>query len=90
MSISSSRTTSAAIGDPLLRAYALVHCAAVVAAQRLAQARSDDRGQATAEYALVILGAVAVAALLMAWAGETNRISRLLDAILDSVIKRFR
>ncbi len=76
--------------DPLLRASAAVHALAAVAAHRLAAARSDDRGQATAEYALVILGAAAVAALLMAWAGQTNRISRLLDAILDNVINRFR
>lgn len=76
--------------DPMVRASASVQSMAVVAARRLARLRADDRGQATAEYALVILGAAAVAALLMAWAGQTNRVGRLLDAVLDNVIKRFR
>ncbi len=45
-----------------------------------------QRGQATAEYALVILGAAAVAALFLAWATSTGRVSRLLNAVLDAVI----
>lgn len=50
-------------------------------------ARLDgQRGQATAEYALVIVGAAALAGLLLAWAASTGRISQLLDAVLDSVI----
>ena len=43
-------------------------------------------GQATAEYALVILGAAALAALVLAWAGSTGKITRLLNAVLDAVI----
>ncbi len=46
----------------------------------------SERGQATAEYALVILGAAAVAALFLAWATSTGRVSRLLNAVLDAVI----
>ena len=76
--------------DPVLRACAAVHAAGLVAANRLRRVPGDDRGQSTAEYALVILGAAAVAALLVAWASQTNKISRLLDVILDSVIDRFR
>jgi hypothetical protein len=47
-----------------------------------------DRGQATAEYALVLLGAAAVALLLVAWATRTNRIGRLVDFVLDQIIGR--
>lgn len=45
-----------------------------------------QRGQATAEYALVILGAAAVAGLALAWAVGSGKIGRLLDAVLNSVI----
>ncbi len=47
-----------------------------------------DRGQATAEYALVLLGAAAVALLVLAWAGQTDSIGRLFDTIVDSVISQ--
>jgi len=49
-------------------------------------ARRSQSGQATAEYALVILGAAAVAALVLAWAGSSGKIGRLMNAVLDSVI----
>jgi hypothetical protein len=51
-------------------------------------ARNRERGQATAEYALVLLGAAAIALLLLAWATQTDAIGRLLDAILDSILER--
>jgi hypothetical protein len=76
--------------DAMMRAGAALHAAGAVALDRIDTARADDRGQSTAEYALVILGAAAVAALLAAWAGQTNRISSLLDAILDRLIGQFR
>lgn len=44
-----------------------------------------DRGQATAEYALVIVGAAAVALLLLAWATRTGAISDLLDKVVGTV-----
>jgi Flp pilus assembly pilin Flp len=50
--------------------------------------RRDDRGQATTEYALVLLGAAMVALLLVAWAtsgGGAGRIGKLLDKVLDSI-----
>ena len=45
-----------------------------------------DRGQTTAEYALVLLGVAAIALLVVAWATDTNRIGRLLDSVLDSIL----
>jgi hypothetical protein len=61
-----------------------------LAAEHLARAalhrRSDDRGQATAEYALVLLGAATVALLLVAWAAKSGKVAALLDAVIDKVI----
>ena len=48
--------------------------------------RARERGQATAEYALVLLGAAAVALLLVAWATDTDAIGRLLDGVLDRIL----
>ncbi|MCQ3813724.1 MAG: DUF4244 domain-containing protein [Acidimicrobiia bacterium] len=48
----------------------------------------DDRGQATAEYALVLLGAATVAMILIAWATSTGKISSLLNRIVDSIADR--
>ncbi len=50
----------------------------------LARLRSD-RGQATAEYALILLGAAAVAMLLVSWVTKTNRIANLLDAVFRHI-----
>jgi Flp pilus assembly pilin Flp len=53
----------------------------------------DDRGQATAEYALVMLGAALIALLVVTWAtggGAAGRIGRLFDRVLDSVISKIR
>jgi hypothetical protein len=50
-----------------------------------------DRGQATTEYALVMLGAALVALLVVAWAtggGGAGKVGRLFDRVLDSVISR--
>jgi len=49
---------------------------------------SGDRGQATAEYALVLLGVAAIALAVFAWAGGTDKIGDLMDAALDAVISK--
>ncbi len=48
----------------------------------------SERGQATAEYALVILGAAALAVLVLAWASTTSSVGNLLDRVLDAVASR--
>jgi len=51
----------------------------------------DDRGQATTEYALVLLGAAVLALLVVAWAttgGGAGKVGRLFDAVLDNIISR--
>ena len=40
-----------------------------------------EAGQTTAEYALVILGAAAVATLLVTWATGSDAITRLFDSV---------
>lgn len=50
--------------------------------------RRGDTGQATAEYALVLLAVAALALLVFTWMKDANPISRLFDAIFDKVIKR--
>jgi Flp pilus assembly pilin Flp len=50
-----------------------------------------DSGQATTEYALVLLGAALVALLLVGWAttgGGAGRIGQLLDGVFDAIIKK--
>ncbi len=49
---------------------------------------ADDRGQATAEYSLVILGAAAVALLVIAWATKTDKIAELLNKVIDKIINQ--
>ncbi len=45
-----------------------------------------ERGQATAEYALVLLGAAMVAMLVVAWARSTGKVGDLLDGIVEDII----
>jgi len=50
-----------------------------------------EDGQATTEYALVLLGAALVALLVIGWAtagGGAGKIGRLFDRVIDSVIDR--
>ena len=50
-----------------------------------------DLGQATTEYALVLLGAAVIALLVVAWAtdgGGAGRIGQLFDTVLTNVLDR--
>ena len=47
---------------------------------------SGSAGQTTAEYALVILGAVAIATLMITWATGSHAISKLFDSVIDKVL----
>jgi Flp pilus assembly pilin Flp len=52
----------------------------------------DDAGQATTEYALVLLGAALVALLLVGWAtagGGAGKIGGLLDRVFDAISSKF-
>ncbi len=70
------------IRRPILRIAARIHGW---------QLRHDDPGQATTEYALVMLGAAVVALLVVGWAtagGGAGKIGDLFDRVLDNIIDR--
>lgn len=48
---------------------------------------NEEDGQTSAEYALVLLGAAAVALLVGLWAKNTDVLGKLLDAIFGSITK---
>jgi Flp pilus assembly pilin Flp len=49
-----------------------------------------ERGQTTAEYALMLLAVATIAMLVVAWAGSTGRVGALLDAVFRSVTSMVR
>ena len=46
----------------------------------------SERAQTTAEYALVMLAAAAVAGLVLAWATKSHAITRMFDVVIDKVM----
>ena len=46
---------------------------------------TGETGQATAEYALVIVAAAAIAGALIVWATSTGALSTLFDAVITRV-----
>ena len=66
-----------------LRAALLALVSGLTAFRRRLQ--PDQKGQTTAEYALVLLGAAAVALLVVAWATDTDLIGKLFDAVVEAV-----
>lgn len=47
-----------------------------------------QHGQATAEYALVLLGVAAIALLVAAWATKSGKIGQLFDAVIGQLISK--
>jgi len=45
-----------------------------------------ERGQGTVEYALILLGAAAIALLVVAWVGRTDLIGRLFDTVVGRIL----
>ena len=54
------------------------------------RAGKDQRGQASAEYALVLLGAAAVALLIVAWATKSDLVGKLLDAVMKAITDKVK
>lgn len=67
----------------------LIHLQLLLA-ERLSPDLAGDDGQTSAEYALVVLGAVGVALLVGAWAQHTHKITDLLDTLFDTVTKHVK
>ena len=58
---------------------------------RLLAATRGDEGQATTEYALVLLGAALIALLVVGWAtsgGGAGRVGDLFNRVIDSIADR--
>ena len=72
----------------MLRTLVSLHVLAVCALDRGRRRLAGDRGQSTAEYALVLLGAAGVAMLLMAWATKTDKVTRLLNSVIDTLLDK--
>ena len=74
-------------GTPMLKLFVYLQTAvsAVLAAD---DDRRDQRGQATAEYALVLLGVAAVALLVGVWAAKTNLIGKLFDLVFRKIFEK--
>jgi Flp pilus assembly pilin Flp len=47
---------------------------------------TSERGQTTAEYALVILAAAAIAVVLLAWARSSGKLPAFFDSIIDRIV----
>ncbi len=75
-------TRTAAACPPPKRGVAL-YC--TVASAILARSR-HTRAQATVEYVLVLLGAAAIALLLLAAIAKSDKVGQLLDAVFDSIV----
>lgn len=73
------------MSDPLISIHLLLRHLAELRRPRWA----DDRGQATTEYALVLLAGALVALLVIAWAtagGGAAKVAQLFDRVIDSVL----
>jgi Flp pilus assembly pilin Flp len=64
---------------------ALSHLTAAATATAARRSRHDQRGQTSAEYALVLLGAAAIALLIVAWATNSDLVGKLFDTVLKAI-----
>jgi Flp pilus assembly pilin Flp len=53
------------------------------------RSHSREEGQTTAEYALVILAAAAVAIVLITWARSSGKLPAFFDKVIDNLINSF-
>jgi Flp pilus assembly pilin Flp len=71
----------------MLQLFVRLHVYALSVFERVTH---EERGQTTAEYALVLLGAASVALLIAMWAKSGGKVGKLLDTLFDSLIKMVR
>jgi Flp pilus assembly pilin Flp len=67
-----------------IRVHLAVYLAGRAIDNHLSRLRGE-RGQTSAEYALVLLGAATVALLIALWAKNTDALGNLLDTIFDTI-----
>ena len=51
-------------------------------------ARRGQTGQSTVEYALILLGAAAIALVVVAWVTRTDLIGRLFDTVVGRILQQ--
>ena len=64
----------------------LVHL--MVLCSHLATVRRSERAQSTVEYALILLGAAAVALLVVAWVTRSDAVGRLFDTVFGRILEQ--
>ncbi|MET0903823.1 MAG: DUF4244 domain-containing protein [Acidimicrobiales bacterium] len=74
----------------MIRTIVSIQVLALRAGDRLRRRLIHDEGQSTAEYALVLLGAAGVALLLITWATKTDKVTRLLNGVIDRVLDQVK
>jgi Flp pilus assembly pilin Flp len=57
-------------------------------ANRARGRRRGEQGQSTVEYALLLLGAAAIALVLVAWVTKTDLIGRLFDTVVGRILNQ--
>lgn len=67
-----------------------IHRRLAIAIARCTTGPDAERGQTTAEYALVLLGASGVAMLLLGWATKSGAIGSLFDVVLEGIVGRVK
>ena len=55
---------------------------------RLRVSMAHGRGQSTVEYALVLLGAAAIALLVVSWVTGTDVVGRLFEAVFGRILRQ--
>ena len=71
--------------DHLVR---IAHLALLAGLHGVAPPARAERGQGTVEYALILLGAAAVALAVVAWVSRTDLIGRLFDTVVGRILTR--
>lgn len=64
----------------------MLHLSELLRAAFVHTSRRGERGQSTAEYALLLLAAATIALIVVSWASGTGKIGELFDAVVDSII----
>lgn len=72
----------------MLHTFVTLQILALATADRLRARLVRDDGQSTAEYALVLLGAAGVALVLVAWATKSDKVTKLLNSVIDRVLSQ--
>lgn len=71
---------------PVVVLLAVIDVSAALGRRVDAIANRNDDGQSTAEYALVLLGAVAIAVGLLSWVSGFNPMGKLFGMVWDKVV----